>query len=203
MGKRFATMALTTILPTLLASAGGNSLLISGAIIVGTFVLEDPTTVMVGVLVADGGLSMTLALVSLYTGIVLGDIFLYTLGRLASSHPRLERFVDHSSVAPFKLWLEERFVLTIFSVRFIPGLRLPTYTASGFFRTPLTKFIGIAIGATSVWTTGLFFASYLFGNFTSEWLGWVRYGIAAVFVVSLFLFGRYNLQKKKMPKKSP
>ena len=163
------------------------------AIIIGVIFLEDTTTVIVGVLVADGILSIQLALISLYSGIIIGDIGLYCLGWLASTHPRLAHYVDHDFVAPFRAWLETRFVLTVFSARFIPGARLPTYTASGFFRSPLGKFMLTSIGATSVWTTFLFFVSYWFGNATEGWMGPARWGIALVFLLVLFLVGRHNV----------
>lgn len=177
----------------LIGGAVGSTTFLALAIIFGTFFIEDPTTILVGVLAADGIIPVPLALFCLYTGIVLGDIGLYFLGRLASTHPRLRRYVDHEFVAPFRAWLESRYVLTIFSARFIPGARLPTYTSSGFFRSPLSTFIIVAIGATSIWTTILFSVSYWFGNFTSTWVGPVRWGIAAVFLLALFLIGRQHL----------
>lgn len=163
------------------------------AIILGVIFLEDTTTVVVGVLAADGLITIQHGLLSLYTGIVLGDIGLYCLGYLASTHPRLARYVDHDFIAPFRAWLETRFVLTVFTARFIPGARMPTYTASGFFRSPLSVFMITAIGATSIWTTFLFFASYWFGNVTTGWMGPARWGIALVFLLALFLVGRHNI----------
>lgn len=178
----------------------GSTSLVALAVIIGTFILEDPTTVLVGVLAADGQIGVVTALLALYAGIVLGDLGLYGLGYLASTHPKLARFVDHDAVAPFRTWLESRYALTIFSVRFIPGLRLPTYTASGFFRQPLSTFFVTAIGATLIWTTLLFFASYWFGNLTSQWLDSVRYGLAGAFVVILFFLGRHNLRNYRVHK---
>lgn len=163
------------------------------AIILGVFFLEDTTTVIVGVLAADHLITIPHALLSLYGGIIIGDIGLYCLGYLASTHPRLARYVDHDFIAPFRAWLETRFVLTVFTARFIPGARLPTYTASGFFRSPLSVFIVTSIGATSIWTTFLFSASYWFGNVTTGWMGPVRWGIALLFLLALFFVGRHNI----------
>lgn len=177
-----------------IGGAVGSTLFLSFAIALGTFFLEDTTVVIVGVLAADGIIRVPLALASLYAGIVLGDIVLYCLGYLASSHPRLARYVDHDFIAPFRTWLESRFVLTVFSARFIPGSRMPTYTASGFFRSPLSTFILTVTVATSVWTTILFLASYWFGSLTSAWMGPVRWGIALLFLLALFLIGRHNLK---------
>lgn len=183
--------------PFLLNLIGGgamsSTLLFFLIIVIGVFLLEDTTTVIVGVLAADGVIPISFALSSLYAGIVLGDIGLYFLGYLASTHPRLARYVDHDFVVPFRVWLENRFVLTIFSARFIPGSRFPTYTASGFFRSPLSTFILTAIAATSIWTTFLFTISYWFGSLTAGWLGHFRWGIAGVFLIALFFIGRHNL----------
>jgi len=171
----------------------GSAVFLSLAIIVGTFVLEDPTIVIVGVLASDGIISIPLALFSLYMGVVLGDIGFYSIGYLASTHPRLAKYVDHDYVAPFRAWLESRYILTIFSARFIPGSRFPTYAASGFLRSPFSTFIMTAIIATSIWTTILFFISYWFGSVTAQWLDAQRWSIAAVFVVILFFVARHNL----------
>lgn len=177
----------------LIAGSASSAALLALLIIVGVIFLEDTTVVVVGMLAADGLLSIPLALSSLYAGIVIGDIGLYCLGRLASTHPRLAHYVDHDFTAPFRAWLETRFVLTVFTARFIPGARLPAYTASGFFRSPLSIFMITAIGATSIWTTFLFSASYLFGNLTAGWVGPARWGIALGFLIALFLIGRHNV----------
>jgi membrane protein DedA with SNARE-associated domain len=198
-------MTLSAFITHIITGALGSAYseyLIGLAIVLGTFILEDPTTVLVGVLTADHQIGIPTALISLWIGIVLGDLGLYGLGYLASTHPRLARFVHHERLAPVKDWLTNRYAITIFSVRFIPGMRLPTYTACGFFRRPLSTFFVTAIGATLIWTTFLFYASFWFGNLTSEWLGWVRYGLAAVFLVILFLAGRHNLRSFRVSKET-
>ncbi|MFA6278579.1 MAG: VTT domain-containing protein [Candidatus Paceibacterota bacterium] len=177
----------------LINSVAGNPIILSLTIIVGTLFLEDAVSVIVGVLAADGHISIPLALFSLYTGVVAGDIGFYLLGWLASTHKRLSKYVDHDLVAPLRAWLETRFILAVFSARFIPGTRFATYTASGFFRSPFATFVGTAITATSVWITFLFFSSYLFGHLTSTWIGPVRWGVALIFLLVLFFVGRHNL----------
>ncbi len=187
-------MSPALFISNLIGGSLGSTILVMLTIALGTFFLEDTTTVIVGVLAADGLISVPLALSSLYLGIVVGDLALYFLGYLASTHPRLGRYVDHDFIAPFRAWLENRFVLTVFSARFIPGSRMPTYTASGFFRSPLSTFIFTAIVATSIWTTVLFSASYWFGAFTSKWEYTARWGIAILFVLALFFIARHNLR---------
>ena len=109
-------------------------------------------------------------------------------------HPRLARYVDHEFVAPLRAWLETRYILTVFSARFIPGGRFPTYATSGFFRSPLLTLIIVVTVAASIWTTTLFLAAYWFGGLTESWLGPVRWGVALLFLLVLFFVGRHNLR---------
>lgn len=190
------------LLAHLIGGSVGSQVFLALAIIIATFILEDTTVVIVGLLAADGIIALPLALSSLYTGIILGDIGMYSIGYFASTYPRLGRYVDHDFVAPFRAWLENRFILTVFSARFIPGSRIPTYTASGFFRSSFSTFILTVIGATSIWTTFLFTASYLFGSLTSKWMGEVRWGIAIAVLLALFFIARHNIRAYLAKKES-
>lgn len=177
----------------LIAGAIGSNALLASAIILGTFILEDPTTVIVGVLAADGTIPLPLALASLYVGIIGGDLGLYAIGRLVRTVPRLEGVVDHRFVAPVKDWLDKRFLITVFSARFIPGVRAPTYLACGFFCTPFPQFAAMTVFAAGIWTTFLFALSYGFGNLTAEWITPLRWSIALIFLLVLLFIGRNNI----------
>ncbi len=163
-------------------------------IVLATFVLEDVATVAAGVLAADGILPIPLALISLAAGVVLGDLGLYGIGRLAVSHPWLARFVEHERVAPLKRFLHDALVPTVLTAR-LPVLRLPTYLACGFFGVPFPRFAALVALAVAVWTPALFFASYLFGVYTLEWLGAWRWPIAFVAIGVLFLVGRFSFER--------
>jgi membrane protein DedA with SNARE-associated domain len=182
-------------------AVGGTVIILSLTIVLCAFILEDATTVIVGVLVADGLIPLSLALISIYTGIIIGDVVLYSLGSLARTHPRLAHYIDHDFTAPFRLWLEGRYALTILSGHFVPGLRFTTYIASGFFRLPLSTYILMAIVGSLLWETILFSAAFWFGNFTSQWIGFVRWGIALAFLIIPFLIGRHNLLAYRAKKK--
>lgn len=170
------------------------------AIVLCAIFFEDLTAVFVGVLAADGIISVPSAIISLYAGIALGDIVLYSIGFFASTHPRFARYINHKFTASFRSWLEDRYLPIIFFGHFVPGLRFTTYIASGFFRRPLSVFVPSAIASGLILGTALFSVSYWFGNVTSEWLGPVRWGIALVFIMAIFFIGRRNLlayQEKK------
>ncbi len=177
----------------LIGGAAGSMILLPLAVMFSAFFLEDAATIIVGVLAADGTISVPVALISLYAGILTGDIVLYSLGWIARTHPRLAHYVDHEFTAPFRAWLESRYLTIIFSGHFVPGLRLTTYIASGFFRFRLSKYISTAIISGLLLETALFTLSYLFGSLSSSWVGEVRWGIAAIFIIAWLLIARHNI----------
>ncbi len=168
------------------------------AIILGTLILEDPTTILVGIFASQGTVSIGIALIALYAGIVLGDSGLYWLGALGRTHPRIARFVHHERLRPMRERLQRNLRKAVITTRFVPGLRLPTYLACGFFRMPFKEFFESAVFATLIWTTGLFGLSYLFGIATESWLGVWRWPIAIGIAVAILLTERYRMRRSNL-----
>jgi membrane protein DedA with SNARE-associated domain len=195
-------MFFSLLISHLIGGAVGSTIVLFFAIVIGCFFLEDLTAIIVGVLAADGIIFAPFALLSLCIGVILSDIGLYYIGRLASVHPRLAKYVEHDFTAPFRSWLENSYAITIFSATFIPGTRFLTYTASGFFGSRFSTFILSVLFSVIIWMTFLFCISYWFGAFTSEWIGPVRWGIACIFSLIFIGVGWYNfrayLAKKKV-----
>ena len=185
-------MNVVSSIPELLQAGLSHPLFMPVVIILATFILEDATTILVGVWAATGNLSPEIALVSLYIGIVLGDFGLYGFGRLAALPRTGARIARHDRLVPFREWLENRLVLATFTVRFLPGLRLPAYTATGFFGMPFRRFGVTVMLATAIWTTGLFAAAYFFGAATADLLGSWRWPLCLVPIAALFLIGRWS-----------
>lgn len=181
----------------LISGTGDNTVLLVLAIMLCAFIFEDAATIIVGVLAADGDISICVALLSLYAGTISADIVLYSLGALARSHPTLARYVDHDFAAPLKSWLEERYRTVIFSGHFMPGLRFTSYVASGFFRFPLQKYLPFAFMSGLLLNTTLFTLSYLFGSVSSTWVKEARWSVAALFILVIFFVARHNVQLYK------
>lgn len=181
-------------LPLFIGAHAGSTLLPGLAIALSALLLEDLTTVIVGILAAEGYVSIGLALTSLYTGIILGDLALYTIGVIARTHPRLAHYIDHEYTASFRAWLESRYGFIIFTGHFIPGLRFTTYAASGFFRRPFSEFIVRAVAGGLVLGTTLFSLAYWFGSVTTRWMRPLRWCIALLFILILFFVSRETLK---------
>jgi len=169
--------------PDIVSTIHAEPWLLAPAIIAATFIHEDIATVATGMLVADGVISVGVALPALYIGIVAGDLGLYGMGRLVALNRISKRLAGGRRFSALKIWLDERLVAGVFLVRFLPGLRMPAYTTYGFFAMPFRRFVVSVIVAASIWTTGLFYLSYEFGTLTADWLGvlrWPAITIAAI-----------------------
>ncbi|MBN8891715.1 MAG: hypothetical protein BGP12_02055 [Rhodospirillales bacterium 70-18] len=174
----------------LLVAAGSSPLLQAGAIILATFILEDAATIFAAMAVADGRVLPATALAALYVGIVLGDLGLYGLGRLAAAVPPIARLIPPTRGEVVRAWLAGRVFRVVLVSRFLPGLRLPTYTTCGFLGADLRRFLLAAVVATSLWTTLLFVVSLHLGQVLIAHYGAWRWVGAAGLALGLILLGR-------------
>ncbi len=148
-----------------------------------TFILEDPTTIACGFLVVDGKMAYWTAYISLSLGIALGDMGLYALGRFFAPWVRSTRLVPKASFERAEAWFGRNLVLAVVLSRFVPGMRLPTYTAAGLLRAHPLAFLGVALGASLVWTWLLLWGVMKLGGELLPRLGPLKWGIAASVVV--------------------
>jgi membrane protein DedA with SNARE-associated domain len=175
---------------TLFALAGQSVLLQAGAIIVGTFILEDAATVIAAMRAEQGALPIGVALGALYVGIVLGDLGLYGLGRLGSRIPWVARRLPRRRSEVIRGWVQGRVFKVVLISRFLPGMRLPAYTTCGFIGADFRQFTLAAVIATTCWTTMLFTVSLWVGGFLMDHFGAWRWAGAAGFVIFVTVAGR-------------
>jgi membrane protein DedA with SNARE-associated domain len=171
--------------------AAGSRVLQAGAIIIGTFILEDAATLLAAMQVASGAIALPLALGALYAGIILGDLGLYGLGRASNRSRLARRLVPGRHRNTGRKFVHGRMLPIVLVSRFVPGLRLPTYTTLGFLKASFTQFAAAAILATLLWTTGLFFVSLKLGILLMRYLGIWRWAGLVVFAIVLLIGGRF------------
>jgi membrane protein DedA with SNARE-associated domain len=175
---------------SLLALAGYSPLLQAVAIGFATFVLEDAATVPAAMQAAQGETSVGLALASLFVGIVQGDLGLYGLGRLSARVPWIAGLLPPHRKAATRAWLTGRVFQVVLVSRFLPGLRLPTYTTCGFLGADLRQFTLAAVVATMCWTSLLFGASLEVRQVLLDHFGAWRWLGAAGFVLFVIVAWR-------------
>lgn len=175
---------------SLLAYALHYPALQAGAIILATFILEDAATVLAAMQAASGDISIPLALGALYVGIVLGDAGLYGLGRLARLIPYIQRLLPPRREAMVHAWVADRVFKIVVISRFLPGVRLPTYTTCGYLGVSFRKFMLGTMSATAIWTSGLFLVSMKIGDVLIAHFGVWRWAGVGAMVVFMVLAGR-------------
>ena len=181
---------LTLQLTHWIAATARHPVLDALALIGGTFILEDAATVIGAAQAQAGDVPVWVALLALYVGIVVGDLGLYGLGALAARLRWARRLIPEEATTHGRAWLSGRLSRVVFISRFLPGARLPAYTACGFLGASFGRFAATSVVATLVWTTLLFSISMHVGAVLEETLGIWRWAGMAGFALTVVLLGR-------------
>lgn len=156
---------------SILTTLSANPWLAALAIILATFILEDAATITAGVMAVGGVVPVPVALGSLYVGIIAGDAGLYGLGRVAHATGWAQRWIKVRTLVQGRRWLRRRLITALVGARFTPGMRFPTFVASGFLRISFWRFFGIVVCCAAVWTTLIFALIWKFGPIVAHALG--------------------------------
>lgn len=186
-------------------SFSDNQLLVMLAITIGTLILEDAATVTAALLASEDVLPHSAALLSLYVGILVGDLGLYGLGAAAARWPRARRWVSEHRIMRGREFLEGSLFVTLFGARCIPGMRLPTYTTAGFVGIPFPRFALYAGALAAGWSTGLYTIIAILGETVLAELGPWRWGVAALVIALAIVLPRVTekIIKKRSQKAAP
>lgn len=162
----------------------------AGSLFFMTFVSEDAAMLGGIALTATGLMSTPLVFAACFLGIWLGDMGLYALaryfGRPLLSRPWVKRRINEAQLAKSEAWLKKRGPWVLLVVRFVPGLRLPTYLLSGMLAMPFLYFAA-ATGAIGLVWVGLLLALAKFLGAAAA-SGWVHLIWAPIFDMAK-LFG--------------
>jgi membrane protein DedA with SNARE-associated domain len=162
-----------------------------------TFILEDPTTVGCGLLVADGKLGFTTALIGVSVGIAVGDLGLFGLGRLIGPRTLALGWISDARVAQARRLFDRNLVTAVLVSRFMPGMRLPTYLGAGLFGASFARFALVVVFASLVWTFLLLSATLKFGEAVLPALGSLKWPVLIVGLVVLIVAQRLAARRRK------
>ena len=182
-------------LTELLQALADMPMLMAALIVLATFILEDAATIAAALLAAGGYIDPGLGLGALYFGIVVGDLALYGIGRYAAGHPRAVRWVGPKRIKRGRAWMHDRLAPALIGARFLPGMRLPTYIASGFLKVSFFRFSMIAIAATAAWTGIFFFLIFRYGSYIVDFFGEWAWVIGVILLLSVIFLPR-RLEKR-------
>ncbi|MFK7742206.1 MAG: VTT domain-containing protein, partial [Planctomycetota bacterium] len=161
-----------------------------GSLFIGTFITEDLSCVAAGIFAAEGRIDFLTATIACTLGIWLGDIGLYLIGLLTAkgllrwgwAKRKMEGLREGSWGTTFAKHGNK----ILFTSRFLPGTRVPSYLAAGAIGFPLWRFAGVLGVAVVIWTPLLVGASAVFGRAVLDVLEtWGAYAWLAVPVALL------------------
>ena len=104
------------------------------------FVHEDIAILGGSVMIVEHRLPASLAIVSLYSGMVSSDLLLYGLGVLARRSGWIRRILLRPRFERLGHWLGGHVAITVALARFVPGIMFPVYLSCGLFRISFTRF---------------------------------------------------------------
>ncbi len=139
-----------------------------GVIMLGTFTLEDPTSIAVGLFIKAGQIDPFVGGFAVLFGIFLGDFGLYMIGFLAGRSALRWRpiaaWVPTRHVEKLGAWFDERGWKAVLASRFIPGSRLPLYVAAGVTGNKPGRFMLWTFMAVCIWAPVILFSVILLGE---------------------------------------
>lgn len=167
------------------------------AIIFATFVLEDVAIVGTGLLASTGMVDPYLGGFALLIGIILGDFGLFALGRGAAKLPGLRRYVDTRAAQKLKGLGSKRSLSLVFTTRFLPGMRLPTYTGLGYVGASFWRFFYAVIFAVTAWTILLYSIVVVLGRNVLEAAGPWKWGVVLALIAGAFFIERILIKRRR------
>jgi membrane protein DedA with SNARE-associated domain len=137
------------------------------AIVGATFVSEDLTTISVGLGIRDGLLPPLPAVIACALGILVGDIGLWSIGRVAGRRILAWRAMQRlplDSVRALAAWADRHPAAAMLWSRCLPGTRVPLYVAAGIWGERPWRILAWMGVAVTLWTPLLLIATIAFGT---------------------------------------
>ncbi|MBL0926852.1 MAG: alpha/beta fold hydrolase [Phycisphaerales bacterium] len=160
------------------------------AIVGASLLIEDLTTIAVGLLIVSGKIDPFVGLTGSFVGIMIGDYGLWALGRFAGRRvlrwPLFRRILKEESLAKWGRMFDQNMGKAVFLSRFLPGMRTPMYMAAGLLGRQARHFVLWVTVAVAIWTPLLLTLSALIGPPLLHFFRSVLHGpwaVAAAFVV--------------------
>lgn len=180
-----------------LEGLSGNPFLQGVLAAASTFILEDPTTVGCGMLVADGKMGFWTAYLGLAFGIALGDIGLYLIGRWLG--PRVEAWglVDRKRMEAAHEWYDRNLLAAVLVSRCVPGTRVPAFMAAGVLRASPGRFVALVVAATLAWTLALLTVTVKVGERVLPYLGDLKWPFAIIVLAAIVLVHHRSMRRMK------
>lgn len=178
-------------------------LLLTGA---GLPVPEDVPLLIAGVVCGLGGANIYIMLPLCFVAVIGGDVLMFTMGRLHGERlrklPLLRRYLSDERLARVAYAYHNHVGKTLFSARFLPGLRTPLFFTAGSIGIPYWKLLVFDGGAALISVPALVLLGYFGANNKDQIMAWVRdaqYAIVGVVLLTVVICVVVKLVRRRKP----
>ncbi len=136
--------------------------------LIGPFVQEDTAVIGAAALSAADHQHFPNVFLIVLIGLIASDAWKYWVGYLAHTHPRMRKAAEKDKVIRLGDKIKANAILTLFTARFVPFARIPSYIACGYFKVPYWKFLLAVSFSGLIYVTVIFtithYLSEIFGD---------------------------------------
>ena len=125
-------------------------------------------------------------IVAIMAGLIASDAWKYWIGRLARRYQWAHKFAEKPGVSVAGDLVRKEFVQTMLTARFVPGTRIPTYVACGFFKAPYGRYLIVLATTAALYVTIMFTLFHVGGRVAGEqakfWLPVIAVSVLAIYI---------------------
>lgn len=132
------------------------------------FIQEDAAVIGAATASILGLAPTSLLVAAILGGLVFSDAWKYWVGRLARRYAWAHKFAEKPGVSVAGDLVRKEFVQTMLTARFVPGTRIPTYVACGFFKAHYGKYVLTLVGTASLYVAIMFTLFHVGGAVAGE-----------------------------------
>lgn len=173
-------------MPEILDYSSSHPAILMLGIILISYLLEDAAIVSAALLSIDSSLSYTSGLIAVFIGIASGDLFLYYIGLSSHKIPWAARRLNSPKGLLIQRKMNQNAFLSIFIIRFLPGVRGIGYLTCGALKVKVLTFILSILSASIIWCGLIYSAIHWLGD--ALWLTnspW-RWTLAPILILILW-----------------
>ncbi|MEQ8282091.1 MAG: VTT domain-containing protein [Amphiplicatus sp.] len=134
--------------------------------------------------------------VTIFLGLTASDVWKYWLGALARRNEWAHKFAEKPGVSVAGDLVRTELAKTLYMARFVPGTRIPTYLACGFFRVPYVRFVLLVMLTAFTYVSISFALFHTVGEVAGEqakyWLPAIAITLIACYIFYRWLKHRGN-----------
>lgn len=167
------------------------------------FIQEDAAVIGAATASIVGAGSSSLLFAAILLGLTASDVWKYWIGWAARRYEWAHKFSKKPGVAVAGTLVRKELFQTLLAARFVPGTRIPTYLACGFFQTPYVRFVIMVAGTALLYVVIMFSVFHLVGEVAGEQAKFWLPVIALTLIGSYILFRYYRHRNNRRGPMTP